>query len=122
MTRLPSPRTPSETFRARVHDMLRTSILDSAWTRAAKVPWSQVRIADIAEDVGVSRQTIHNEFGTKDQLAEALFEREMHVFLQGDRGPVQGRERRALHPVLTVRSDFIVVPWSGPSWRSSAAR
>lgn len=144
MTRLPSPRPPSDTFRARVHDMLRTSILDSAWTRAARVPWSQVRIADIAEDVGVSRQTIHNEFGTKDQLAEALFEREMHVFLQGIEARLRAEDRlevairtsllwmldetskhkmvsrmvaaartgngEALHPVLTVRSDFIVVP------------
>lgn len=72
-----------ESFRTRVHGLLRTSILDAAWARACDGPWSQVRIADIAEDVGVSRQTIYNEFGAKDQLSNALFEREMARFLGG---------------------------------------
>lgn len=139
-----APRNPPETFRARVHDMLRTSILDAAWTRAKAMPWSQVRIADIAEEVGVSRQTIHNEFGTKDQLAEALFARDMSEFLQGIEALFASEERvepairkallwmldeatrhdvvtrmvadarrltgEPLHPVLTVRCDFIVLP------------
>lgn len=67
----------AESFKDKVHEMLRASILDAAWDRAAKASWSQVRIADIAEDVGVSRQTIYNEFGTKEQLSLALFDREL---------------------------------------------
>ncbi|QIX25394.1 TetR/AcrR family transcriptional regulator [Nocardioides sp. JQ2195] len=70
-----------ESFKDKVHELLRSSILDAAWIRAAEVSWSQVRIADIADDVGVSRQTIYNEFGTKDQLSLALFQRELDRFL-----------------------------------------
>ena len=70
-------------FRDRMHAMLRTSILEAAKARANRVDWSQVRIADIAEDVGVSRQTIYNEFGSKDQLGQALFEHEMAIYTAG---------------------------------------
>lgn len=64
-----------------MHGLLRASILDAAWERACHAAWSQVRIADIASDVGVSRQTIYNEFGTKDDLSLALFDRELKHFL-----------------------------------------
>lgn len=70
-------------FRNRMHAMLRASILEAAKARADQVDWSQVRIADIAEDVGVSRQTIYNEFGSKDQLGQALFEHEMAIYTAG---------------------------------------
>lgn len=70
-------------FRSRMHELLRTSILDAAWERAARLDWADVRIADLAEEVGVSRQTIYNEFGAKDQLGAALFRRELEVFTSG---------------------------------------
>jgi len=75
--------TPHLSFREQVHQMLRESILDTAFERAVKTDWEDVRISDIARDVGVSRQTIYNEFGTKQQLAEAVFNREMQSFLGG---------------------------------------
>ena len=62
-----------------MHELLRTSILDAAWDAAAKTDWNNVRVVDIAETVGVSRQTIYNEFGTKEDLAQALFNREVEM-------------------------------------------
>lgn len=70
-------------FRARMHELLRESILDAASDAAASHDWNNVRVADVAETVGVSRQTIYNEFGTKDQLGFALFEREVTRFGNG---------------------------------------
>jgi len=72
-------------FRAKVQEMLRTTILDVAWKRASEVDWQAVRISDIADDVGVSRQTIYNEFGGKDAVARALFERDLAKFVEGIR-------------------------------------
>lgn len=80
-------------FRERVHSLLRSSILDAAWSRAAEVSWTQVRMADLADEVGVSRQTIYNEFGSKDDLVTALFEREVSRFLAGIEGRMSGAER-----------------------------
>lgn len=68
-------------FRARVRDLLRTSILDSARRLAIERDWDDVRIADIAGDVGVSRQTIYSEFGAKEALGMALFRREVEQHL-----------------------------------------
>lgn len=70
-------------FRAKVHEMLRTSILDAAFDRLSAADWSDVRISDIAADVGVSRQTVYNEFGAKDQLAQAVMLREVSRFVDG---------------------------------------
>ena len=68
---------PQPSFREQVHQMLRESILDAAWGRAAKSEWDVVRIADIARDVGVSRQTIYNEFGSRQALVEAYISHEI---------------------------------------------
>ncbi|MGQ5228634.1 helix-turn-helix domain-containing protein, partial [Streptomyces sp. yara] len=44
--------------------------------RGARRPWSAVRMVDVAAAAGVSRQTLYNEFGSKDGLARALVRRE----------------------------------------------
>jgi AcrR family transcriptional regulator len=72
-----------EPFRARVQLMLRTAILDAAWKRAAEQDWSAVHVAQIADDVGVSRQTVYNEFGSKDDLAAAVVRRDLERFVAG---------------------------------------
>jgi AcrR family transcriptional regulator len=70
-------------FRDRIHELLRTSILDAAAAAATTTDWPSVRLADIATSVGVSRQTVYNEFGTKEDLAKALFAREEQVLSAG---------------------------------------
>jgi AcrR family transcriptional regulator len=90
-------------FRDRVQDLLRASILDAAWARAAEVTWSQVRMADLADDVGVSRQTIYNEFGAKDDLVMALFAREMERFLVA----LQERIDAAASPDEAIRANLV---------------
>ncbi|WP_203336425.1 TetR/AcrR family transcriptional regulator [Nocardioides limicola] len=70
-------------FSGRMQELRREAILDAAWRRAAEVDWSEVRVADLAEEVGVARQTIYNEFGAKPQLAAALMAREMQHVSRG---------------------------------------
>src|SRR6478609_1710412 len=43
--------------------------------------WSGVTMAALAERVGVSRQTVYNELGSKEGLAEAVILRELARFL-----------------------------------------
>jgi AcrR family transcriptional regulator len=43
--------------------------------------WSHVTMARLAEVVGVSRQTVYNEIGTKNALAEAMILAELERFL-----------------------------------------
>src|SRR4051812_47333613 len=54
----------------------RESLLDAAYTALARRAWSAVRMVDVAAVAGVSRQTLYNEFGSKEGLARALVRRE----------------------------------------------
>ena len=45
--------------------------------------WAAVRMGAIASAVGISRQSLHGEFGTKDELGDALVMRETATFLDG---------------------------------------
>ena len=45
--------------------------------------WAQLTMAKLADSVGVSRQTVYNELGTKPALAQAMILKELDGFLQG---------------------------------------
>jgi AcrR family transcriptional regulator len=62
---------------------LRDTILDAAYDLVVARGWSAARMADIAAEVGLSRQTLYNEFGNKDGLAAAVALRETQRFLTG---------------------------------------
>ncbi|MDJ0462138.1 TetR/AcrR family transcriptional regulator [Streptomyces sp. H27-C3] len=61
----------------------RDALLDAAFIALADRPWSGVRMVDVASSAGVSRQTLYNEFGSKDGLARALVLREADAYLAG---------------------------------------
>ncbi|MFE5818278.1 TetR/AcrR family transcriptional regulator [Streptomyces sp. NPDC056479] len=75
----------------------RESLLDAAYTALARRSWSAVRMVDVAAAAGVSRQTLYNEFGSKEGLARALVRREADGYLVGvDRAlatPSDARDR-----------------------------
>jgi AcrR family transcriptional regulator len=56
-------------------------ILVAAAQMTAEVGWADVTMAALAERVGVSRQTVYNEWGSRDRLAEAMVLRELGAFL-----------------------------------------
>ncbi len=61
----------------------RESLLDAAYTALMNRPWAAVRMVDVAAAAGVSRQTLYNEFGSKEGLARALVRRETENYLAG---------------------------------------
>lgn len=61
----------------------RELLLDAAFEALGNRPWHGVRMVDVAAAAGVSRQTLYNEFGSKDGLARALVRREADAFLAG---------------------------------------
>lgn len=60
---------------------MRERVVDAAVRLTGEVGWSQVTMARLADAVGVSRQTVYNEVGTKPGLAEAMILRELDRFL-----------------------------------------
>ncbi|MFF3749642.1 TetR family transcriptional regulator [Streptomyces sp. NPDC002018] len=61
----------------------REALLNAGLSALAGLPWSAVRMVDVASAAGVSRQTLYNEFGSKDGLARALVRREVDLYLRG---------------------------------------
>ena len=62
---------------------LRELALDAARDVVLDRGWAAVRMGAIASAVGISRQSLHGEFGTKDELGDALVMRETATFLDG---------------------------------------
>ncbi len=62
---------------------MRSAILDAAQDLMVARGWGAARMADIAARVGLSRQTLYNEFGSKDGLAREVVLRETRRFLDG---------------------------------------
>src|SRR4051795_4500611 len=61
----------------------RDALLDAAYDAAVSGDWARTRMADVAREAGVSRQTLYNEFGSKDALAQAMAMREVEQFITG---------------------------------------
>jgi AcrR family transcriptional regulator len=71
----------------------RESLLDAAFAEIADRPWAAVHMVDVAAAARVSRQTLYNEFGSKEGLARALARREAEAFLAGLDNALAGAER-----------------------------
>ncbi|NJP42396.1 TetR/AcrR family transcriptional regulator [Actinacidiphila epipremni] len=65
---------------------VRDALMDAAFAALGSRPWEAVRMTDVAAAAGVSRQTLYNEFSSKDGLAKALARREAEAFLSGLEG------------------------------------
>ncbi|HPX37687.1 MAG TPA: TetR family transcriptional regulator [Mycobacterium sp.] len=88
---------------------LRELALDAAREVVLDKGWSAVRMGAIASAVGISRQSLHAEFGTKDDLGHALVTRETTEFfavvaarLAEHPGDLGGAVFAAAHYMLTA--------------------
>jgi AcrR family transcriptional regulator len=62
--------------------------------------WARARMADVAAGAGVSRQTLYNEFGSKEALGQALALREAERFIAATEASLA--ERRPGGPAAAV--------------------
>lgn len=76
----------------------RESLLDAAFAALGDRPWTAVRMVEVAAAAGVSRQTLYNEFQSKDGLARALARREADAFLAGVDDALAGAALRGGDP------------------------
>ena len=82
-------------FRATVRGLLRDRLLDAAAGVVETEGWSGVTMSRLAETVGVSRQTVYNEIGSKPALGQALVLRELERFLEVVRRALEAHDDAA---------------------------
>jgi AcrR family transcriptional regulator len=72
-----------ERYATRARGVLREELLDAAGRLVVERGYGGMRMQDVADAVGVSRQTVYNEFGDKWALAKAIVLRENDRYLDG---------------------------------------
>ncbi|MFC9664698.1 TetR/AcrR family transcriptional regulator [Nocardia sp. NPDC127606] len=85
-------------FQAEVRQLLRDRVLDAARSMICVDGWGGVSMSRLAKEVGIGRQRQYQEIGTKEELVDALIEREPRIYLAG---------------VATVLADHPADPLSG---------
>jgi AcrR family transcriptional regulator len=102
----------SISYRGAVRQLLRDRLLDAGRDQLGERTWAQVTMAEIATAAGVSRQTLYNEFGTRDEFAQALVIREGSRFLDAveeaideNAGDPRAALTAALERFLTIARD-----------------
>jgi AcrR family transcriptional regulator len=85
----------------------RDALLDAAYDVIVAGDWQRARMADVAAAAGVSRQTLYNEFGSKDSLAQALALREAERFIDGT-----NRFLDEVHPGRPVDAVAAATEWT----------
>lgn len=101
--------TERPTYPEAARALLSNRLLDAVDHLLRQSPWSQVTMAAIAADAGVSRQTVYNEFGSRDGIAQAYVLREAAWFIEAAQDAIRANAadpraalRAALHHFLTA--------------------
>lgn len=85
--------------------LLRDTLLDAVRAELRAGDWGEVTMAQVARGAGVSRQTLYNEFGSRDELALAFVLREGDRFLVAVSGAVR---EHAADPAAALEAAFAV--------------
>ena len=75
---MPNGRTP---YQEAARELLRKTVFDAAREQLAQQTWSEITMADIATGAGVSRQTLYNEFGNRNEFGFAFVIHEAERFM-----------------------------------------
>ena len=80
---VPDPVPALGRFRDRVRRQLRDQVLDAAYDVTVTGGWSCARMTALADRVGVSRPTLYQEFGSRNEVGRALVLREAARLVEG---------------------------------------
>ncbi|HTU88127.1 MAG TPA: TetR family transcriptional regulator [Solirubrobacteraceae bacterium] len=99
----------STSYRAEVRRLLRDRLLDAGREQLAERTWSEVTMAEIAAAAGVSRQTLYNEFGTRDEFGQALVIREGARFLDAVEQAIEAHADDPLVALTAALERFLTI-------------
>ena len=104
----------STSYRGAVRQLLRDRLLDAGRDQLGERTWAQVTMAEIAAAAGVSRQTLYNEFGTRDEFAQALVIREGSRFLDAVEEAIDENAGDPLAALTAALERFLTIAREDP--------
>lgn len=104
----------STSYRGAVRQLLRDRLLDAGREQLTERTWAQVTMADIATAAGVSRQTLYNELGSRDEFAQALVIREGSRFLDAVDEAIEANAEDPLAALTAALERFLTIAQDDP--------
>jgi AcrR family transcriptional regulator len=104
----------STSYRGAVRQLLRDRLLDAGRDQLTEHTWARVTMADIAAAAGVSRQTLYNAFGSRDEFAQALVIREGSRFLDAVEEAIDENAGDPLAALTAALERFLVIAREDP--------
>lgn len=101
---------------------LRATLLDAAGVLLASRGWSEISMADIAARAGVSRQTLYNEFGSREEFAQALALRTANAFLSQVNGTLASHAKDPERGLREAYEQFLSEARTNPLVRAIVLR
>jgi AcrR family transcriptional regulator len=101
--------------------LVRERVLDAVDACLLERPWASVSMAEIARGAGMSRQTVYNEFGSREALAQGYVLRETGRFLEAVERAVLDHRDDARAAVSAAFAVFLTAAADRPLIRAIAA-
>lgn len=102
-------------------DLLRETVLDAAGEAMRDRSWGDISMAAIAERAGVSRQTLYNSFGSREELARAYVSREAETFIDAVETAVAANAPNARAALAAALELFLGAAQTHPLVRAISA-
>lgn len=104
-------RTP---YQEAARELLRQTVFDAARDQLGQRPWSEITMADIASGAGVSRQTLYNEFGNRNEFGFAFVIHEAERFMDDVEKAVLEHREDPRAAVLAALEHFLATAGEDP--------
>jgi len=104
-------------YPAAARALLRETLLDAARELLGLEGWGHVTMAQVAARAGVSRQTLYNTFGSRDELAQALVLREQERLLAGVQETIRANRERPVRALGSAFEWFLELAGHDPALR-----
>jgi len=104
-------RTP---YQEAARELLRQTVFDAAREQLGRQTWSEITMADIASGAGVSRQTLYNEFGNRNEFGFAFVIHEAERFMDDVEKAVLEHQDDPRAAVLAALEHFLKAAGGDP--------
>lgn len=109
-----NPARPAPAYITQSRALRRRSLLETGLTPLlAQRPWALIRMADVAQAAGVSRQTLYDEFGSRQGLAEAYVGAETERFLAMVDAALEAQGSDPRSALTAAMTTFLVAAQAG---------
>jgi AcrR family transcriptional regulator len=102
--------------------LLRDTLLTAASDLLRDYGWSEISMAAIAARAGVSRQTLYNEFGSREEFAQSFAMREADIFLSSVEATLAAHAYDPLRALEAAFEQFLVAAANNPMVRAILVR